>query len=298
MKSYIGIMVGIIAIFLPAVAFAQVPISVSIPGSYVNSTSGSPGSYVANFYQFALLIGGILAFGVVIYGGILYMTSVGNPSGQSDAKEWLLAALWGFLLLVGAYLILNIINPQLLNLNLPNLSSTGVVTSQVTTPAGSSSPSPSSGGTCQAPPAGPCTVAALSSTCLGSNAQAASGICGAESSGQAGRGGDLSTTGQPVSIGLFQINLTANNIPHSGPDANVPCQQAFDHTWHAPGVCGKTAASGCGPSTIKTDVQSQELYRECAAAAQDAQTNIAEACALSNNGTNWNAWSTHTACGL
>jgi cytochrome bd-type quinol oxidase subunit 2 len=101
-----------------------VTISTAIPGTNSNATSSSPGAFVANFYQFALLVGGLLAFGVVAYGGIRYMTSPGNPSGQSDAKEWIEGALLGLLLLAGAYLILNVINPQLVNLNLPTLNST------------------------------------------------------------------------------------------------------------------------------------------------------------------------------
>lgn len=73
------------------------------------------------FYQYALGVGGILAFGVVVYGGVRYMISAGNPSGQSDAKEWIKAALMGLLLLAGAYFILNVINPKLTNLTLPTL---------------------------------------------------------------------------------------------------------------------------------------------------------------------------------
>ncbi len=240
-----------------------------------------------------MLIGGVFAVAVVVYGGILYMTTIGNPSGQSEAKEWLMAALWGILLLGGAYMVLNIINPQLVNLNLPGLNGTGQAVNQVNVPSSGSggAGSGAGGGTCHAPAAGPCTVSALESTCLGNNPQAASEICNAESSGQAAAGGDKSTTGQPVSIGLFQINLTANNVPHSGPDANISCTKAFDHSWHAPGKCGK---DGCGPSTIVN----QELYNECAAAAQNVATNIQMACQLSHGGTNWNAWSTHTTCGL
>ena len=95
-----------------------IPISMNIPGTVPNSTS-TPGAYIANFYQFALMIGGVLAFGVIVYGGVKYMASAGNPSGQGDAKEWIEAALLGLLLLVGAYFILDVINPQLLNLQLP-----------------------------------------------------------------------------------------------------------------------------------------------------------------------------------
>ena len=107
----------------PVFASATTQISLNIPGgSNAYPTSTGPGGFVANFYQFALMIGGVLAFGVIVYGGVRYMASAGNPSGQSDAKEWIEAALLGLLLLVGAYFILNVINPQLLNLTLPTLT--------------------------------------------------------------------------------------------------------------------------------------------------------------------------------
>ena len=122
------ILAFVFSLVAPIVAFAQtnITISTSVPGTVsVPVGAGGPGAFVANFYQFALVIGGILAFGVIVYGGIRYMTSAGNPSGQSDAKEWIEAALLGLLLLAGAYFILSVINPQLLNLNLPGLTGAG-----------------------------------------------------------------------------------------------------------------------------------------------------------------------------
>ena len=98
-------------------------ISSALPGS--NATIGSqvvPGAFIANFYQLALMLGGILAFGAVVYGGVLYAVSAGNPSKQTEGKEWIEAALLGLLLLAGAYLILFTINPNLVNINLPTLS--------------------------------------------------------------------------------------------------------------------------------------------------------------------------------
>jgi hypothetical protein len=101
-----------------------ITIDTNIPGTNATTTGGGgPGVFVANFYQFALIIGGVLAFGVIVYGGVKYMISGGNPSGQSDAKEWIESALLGLLLLAGAYFVLNVINPQLLNLTLPTLTS-------------------------------------------------------------------------------------------------------------------------------------------------------------------------------
>ncbi len=116
-----------------------------MPGTYGPTTgAGGPGSFIANFYQFALMIGGVLAFGVIVYGGIRYMASAGNPSGQSDAKEWIEAALLGLLLLVGVYFILSVINPQLLNLNLPSL--TPISISNIT-PVGGGGTNSGGGGT-------------------------------------------------------------------------------------------------------------------------------------------------------
>ena len=152
-----------------------VTISATIPGS--NSSAGTtgtagPGDYVANFYQFAMLIGGVLALAVVVYGGILYMSSVGNPSGQSEAKAWLLAALWGILLLAGASLILKVINPQLVNLTLPTLQSTGPTANQVTVP-GSTAAGTTSGGSSN--PSTGSTPAA--STCQATSNGGSSGSC-------------------------------------------------------------------------------------------------------------------------
>ena len=113
-------------LFVPHYSFAQVQISASIPGSYDTSGAGAPPSaFIANFYQYALSIAGIIAFGIIVYGGVRYMVSVGNPSGESDAKEWIKAAIMGLLLLAGAYLILNIVNPNLVNLTLPSLQPSG-----------------------------------------------------------------------------------------------------------------------------------------------------------------------------
>jgi len=93
----------------------------SNPCSSPTSTNCSPGNFINYFYQFALMIGGLLAFGVIVYGGVRYATSAGNPSGQHEAKEWVQGALLGLVLLAGAYLILYTVNPNLVQLGLPTL---------------------------------------------------------------------------------------------------------------------------------------------------------------------------------
>lgn len=71
---------------------------------------------IGNLYQWALGIGGLIALGVLIFGGILYTISAGNTSRQDDAKSWLFGAVMGILLLFGSFLILNTINPELTKL--------------------------------------------------------------------------------------------------------------------------------------------------------------------------------------
>jgi hypothetical protein len=136
MKKILGGSAAIVINFFLLSAAHAVTISMALPGTNSNSSSSSPGAFVANFYQFALMIGGVLAFGVIVYGGVKYMASAGNPSGQSDAKEWIESALLGLLLLVGAYFVLNVVNPQLRTLSLPSNLQTVNITQTGTGGAG------------------------------------------------------------------------------------------------------------------------------------------------------------------
>jgi len=52
--------------------------------------------------------------GIIIYGGVMYISSAGNASRQEDAKEWIKAAVYGLILLAAGYLILNTVNPAIL----------------------------------------------------------------------------------------------------------------------------------------------------------------------------------------
>ena len=126
-------MTNIFASLFPLASVAHaVTISAAIPGTSTSTTTtGAPGAMINNFYQFAIFISGLLAFAIIVYAGVKYMASAGNPSGQGDAKEWIWSALLGILLLAGAYLILNIINPSITTLSLPDLTPATVATATV-----------------------------------------------------------------------------------------------------------------------------------------------------------------------
>lgn len=93
----------------------------------VPSVSTAPGSfatYVNLLYRIAILIAGVLAVVMITIGGMEYMAS-DSPFSKGDGKTKITNALIGLLLLVSSYLILNTINPQLLNLNIAIGSSGG-----------------------------------------------------------------------------------------------------------------------------------------------------------------------------
>ena len=69
--------------------------------------------YLRYIFNFAITISGIVAFGVMVYGGILYVTSAGDPSKISDAKDQIIASFLGLIIILSSFLILNTVNPQL-----------------------------------------------------------------------------------------------------------------------------------------------------------------------------------------
>lgn len=81
---------------------------------------GDIAGLVNQFYLIALGFAGASAFGVLIYGAILWTLS-GVVTKKQDAMEWISGALWGLGLLLGAWLILYTINPELVILKNPEI---------------------------------------------------------------------------------------------------------------------------------------------------------------------------------
>lgn len=76
-------------------------------------------SYVEYIFNLTVAISGLIAFGVLIIAGVRFMTSGGDVNTMKDAKEQIFSAFLGLLILLCAYIILNTINPQLVQLELP-----------------------------------------------------------------------------------------------------------------------------------------------------------------------------------
>ncbi len=71
------------------------------------------GQYMVAIFRWALLVAGVIALALVIFGGFIYLTSGGNAQRTQLGKDRIKQALLGLLLLLSSYTILYIINPDL-----------------------------------------------------------------------------------------------------------------------------------------------------------------------------------------
>ncbi len=76
-------------------------------------------TYINNLYKFSLWIGGALALGMIVAGGIMRIVSAGSPDKLREASDMITSSIFGLILLFGSYLVLNTINPEITLLKLP-----------------------------------------------------------------------------------------------------------------------------------------------------------------------------------
>ncbi|MFA6171284.1 MAG: hypothetical protein WC715_02395 [Patescibacteria group bacterium] len=86
------------------------------------ATDGQPiycvkwiGEYIAAIYKYGIGVIGIVAAIAIMIGGIRWLTAGGNPSSVKDAQSWITGAVTGLILALTSFLILNLINPNLVN---------------------------------------------------------------------------------------------------------------------------------------------------------------------------------------
>jgi len=256
-----------------------------IPGFFNSGSSPTFPQLLTAIYNFGLWTVGIAAFFMLVIGGFLYITSAGNTSAAGTAKKVITDALLGLVAAFLAYLLLYVINPDLVNLNL-NLISVGVDYQGVSYNDAQleTSGSGGGGGSCTPMTSGNCSVQNLTAA-FGSNASKASGICNAESGGKSTSesGTDRcrgNGTNDSVSIGLFQINISAHRV------AGIDCPKAFNRTYTA----------SIAKNQTKCWVVNRPLYNQCVQAAKNPQNNIAIAKQISKNGNTWRQWGANSKC--
>lgn len=91
--------------------------------------TGNPnlGQWFESLFTLLIVIAGILALIMIVVGGITYVTSE-SFGGKGKGKDYIINAIIGLVLALGAWVILNTINPNLaedLNLTIPSVSLDG-----------------------------------------------------------------------------------------------------------------------------------------------------------------------------
>lgn len=91
------------------------------PGGKIITETSTLIDYLQYFFNFAIGVLGIIAFLVLIFAGLSYLTSAGDPEKMKAAKSKITSAFLGVIILLSSYLLLRTINSELIMLKVPEL---------------------------------------------------------------------------------------------------------------------------------------------------------------------------------
>lgn len=77
--------------------------------------------YAKYIFNFCIFFAGLVAFCIILFFGIRYLTSTGKPDVLNSSKDRIKSAFFGLLILLFSYLILTTINPDLVVFQTPGL---------------------------------------------------------------------------------------------------------------------------------------------------------------------------------
>jgi hypothetical protein len=96
-------------------------------GKLCNLTAGNFGNIVGSAIQLVFVIAVVAALFYLVYGGFRWLISTGDKAKVTEAREHIIAAIIGLVVIFLAYFIINIIlgffiGQNISNLNIPSLS--------------------------------------------------------------------------------------------------------------------------------------------------------------------------------
>jgi hypothetical protein len=117
MKKKIFAVLLLIFLITPVMTFAATPcmINKDATGKALPVTPAALPQCVNQIYVWSLGVASLLALLMMVIGGYYYMTASGNAERSGKGVEILWSSVIGLALLFGAYLLLNTINPDLVN---------------------------------------------------------------------------------------------------------------------------------------------------------------------------------------
>lgn len=99
----------------------QPEVTLQIPLTIGQGKITGIGNYIRALYTYLVGITAIAAGIMIIWAGVRWLTSAGNPEHITDAKHKIGNAVIGLFLVLGSYVILQTVNPALINLRLPQV---------------------------------------------------------------------------------------------------------------------------------------------------------------------------------
>ncbi|MES2416357.1 MAG: pilin [Patescibacteria group bacterium] len=278
-------------------------------GKVDTTSSDCPfGNYLNILIKLFIGICAVLAMIKIVIGGMQYMTSE-LASSKEDGKNSITSAVFGLILALGAFAILNTLNPQLLQICLNNLPKAVVQVEEIEKKISNQS----GNGTCAVvtDQSSPCYPSKLASSFSGSTtasapfntlAAQASAICMLESGAKADMPAGLSpnmvldkcSDNKPFSFGLFQINASAHRNDISA------CNGAFAiPTGHGTSQGNAlefyTAKNGTKYPSKWSCTTVEPAYTACKNYLTNPINNINFA-ATSTSLNRWTSWSTYNSC--
>lgn len=79
------------------------------------------GDFIQYIYRYGVIAAGILAVLIIIHSGFMWVISGGNAEAITRARKRLAGAMMGLFIAVMSYVVLNTINPYLVNLRMPQV---------------------------------------------------------------------------------------------------------------------------------------------------------------------------------
>lgn len=142
-KKYISLLVFlgvlVIGLMLPVFLMAEEPrlelAWPETPMGTVLTRDSTIINLVQYLFEWAITLGGLAGFIALIIAGFYYLTSAGDPNKMKEAKDRIVSVFLGLALLFGSYLILTIIDPELVELRPPAALPLGAVDVQLDLPA-------------------------------------------------------------------------------------------------------------------------------------------------------------------
>jgi len=114
MKKILSLIFLLLIISTPVLADVQI-------GEFIITDQTTPEEVISYIFQLLVGIGALIAVAMVVMAGVEWMTSDGNPGKIDGAKTKIKNALLGVGVLLGSYLIINTINPQIANIDIKDL---------------------------------------------------------------------------------------------------------------------------------------------------------------------------------